>query len=430
MDEARGIIGLFPIYPVDLTRLLPTMGLAETEEGLLLRSLRYEPVRKQAAATFMAAKLGLRVMAEDMGKAFYGTNTRPILWVYVGEEVASQAFSAAGNRLDTVQAYFPDVSKARRTELRQKIKRRVDENGEVLQVRVGRRDLNVWKRTNNAWHPIGLEDFLPLPPLQLTEAGRNRHLQRDARALQQPEVVVLEDHTSPRPRGAEEEQRVATLPALMDVALVARPSPAFVATNPPEISPAFVATTSTPRTDSNTLILTPAALQVTPEERETGVEEGGAVYRAPAGQGGEKRKEPSITPPTRPPAQKSRPGSNDEPNLDESLGLAEEELELMENSAMSQYLDAPGSRETSSHQDYEDEDVDDPLGAMGNVDGHTVQEEEKETVVITAATFAHGSDIREYSVAEMEASRRRSEAKRLQEEKRWAKGGRRGSKGH
>ena len=138
---------------------------------------------------------------------------------------------------------------------------------------------------------------------------------------------------------------------------------------------------------------------------------------------------PSL-PPRGPPAQKSRPGSSDEPNLDESLGLADEELELMENSAMSQYLDAPGSRETSSHQDYEREDVDDPLGAMGNVDGHAVEEVEKEKVVITAATFAHGCDIRDYSVAEMEASRRRSEAKRLQDQKRYGtKGDKRGSRG-
>ena len=104
MSEAKGIIGLAPIYfyLIDLTCLLPSMGLAETEEHLLLRSQRQEPVRKQAAAVFMGVKLGLRVEAEDMGKAFYGTNTRPILWVYVGEEVASRAYNAAGHRLETV----------------------------------------------------------------------------------------------------------------------------------------------------------------------------------------------------------------------------------------------------------------------------------------------------------------------------------------
>ena len=128
MSEVRGIVGLATIYPSDLTRLLPSMGLAETEEHLLLRSQRYEPVRKRAPATFMGVRLGLRVEPEDMGKGFYGTNTRPILWVYVGEEIASQAFNAVGHRLEMVQAYFPDVSKARRAELKRKIKRRVEDH--------------------------------------------------------------------------------------------------------------------------------------------------------------------------------------------------------------------------------------------------------------------------------------------------------------
>ena len=115
--------------------------------------------------------------------------------------------------------------------------------------------------------------------------------------------------------------------------------------------------------------------------------------------------------------------------MDESLGLENEELELMENSALSQYIDAPGSRETSSHQDYEQEDEDDPLGAEGNEDGRAVQGE-KEKVIITAATFAHGSDIREHSAAQREASMRKAEEKRQREEERWGtKGGRRGSRG-
>ena len=68
---------------------------------------------------------------------------------------------------------------------------------------------------------------------------------------------------------------------------------------------------------------------------------------------------------------------------------------------------------------------------MGNEAGRAVEEEEREKVVITANTFAHGKDIRFYSTAEQEASRKRIEEKRLQDEKRWgAKGGRRESKGH
>ena len=68
---------------------------------------------------------------------------------------------------------------------------------------------------------------------------------------------------------------------------------------------------------------------------------------------------------------------------------------------------------------------------MGNVDGRTVEEGEKEKVVITAATFSHGRDIRDYSAAQMEASRKRSEEKRKRDlEKYGTKGGRKGSKGH
>ena len=46
------------------------------------------------------------------------------------------------------------------------------------------------------------------------------------------------------------------------------------------------------------------------------------------------------------------------------------------------------------------------------------------------ATFSHGSDIRERSTAEREASMRKAEEKRLRDEERWGtKGGRRGSRG-